>query len=87
MGLDATTTWWPHDLGTPSVLGSANSLRYAYFVDKHCLVVNDGKSLKVYDTDGKSISGFTSDDREPLAFETQDGRQRLSSLKLLSIVL
>ncbi len=83
----AVTTWWPQDLGTPSVLGSSNGLQYAYFADRHRLVVDDGKTVKVYDTEAKLISGFTSDDREPLAFQTQDGRQRLSSLKVLSIIL
>ena len=29
MGSEAAERWWPHDLGTPSVAGASNELRYA----------------------------------------------------------
>ena len=61
-GSEAAKSWWPHELGSPSVSGSSNDLRYAYFADGHRLAVDDGKHIKVYDTGGKTISGFSSSD-------------------------
>ena len=57
-GSDAAKTWWPHELGTPSVSGSSNDLRYAYFADKHRLAVDDGQQVNVYNTGPKAISGL-----------------------------
>lgn len=85
-GSEAANTWWPQELGTPSVVGSSKGPRYVYFADKHRLAVDDGQVVKIYDTDGKTISRFTSSDRQPLAFQTDDGPQKLASLKLLSVL-
>jgi hypothetical protein len=76
-------TWWPHELGSPSVSGSSNDLRYAYFAAKHRLAVDDGQHVKVYDTVGKANSGFSSSDGKTLTFESEDGTRKLSSLKLV----
>ena len=76
-------SWWPHELGTPSVSGSSNALRYAYFAGKHRLAVDDGQNVNVYDTGDEAISGFSSTDGKTLTFHTKDGSLKLSSLKLL----
>ena len=82
-GSEAARSWWPHELGTPSVSGSSNDLRYAYFDAKHRLAVDDGKQIKVYDTGSKPISGFSSSDGKTLTFNTEDGPRKVSSLKLV----
>jgi len=82
-GSPAAKTWWPDELGSPSVSGSSNDLRYAYFAGKHRLAVDDGQRVKVYDTVGKAISGFSSSDGKTLTFEAEDGTRKLSSLKLV----
>ena len=80
-GAKKTDARWPHDLGSPSVTGSSNDLHYAYFADKDRLAVDDGKEVKVYDTRGLSISGFSSRDSKTLCFDTGEGVRELSSLK------
>src|ERR1700712_1835204 len=80
-GSEAAARWWPQELGKPSVSGSSNDLRYAYFAGKPRLAVDDGQRIKVYDTGGKPISGFSSSDGKTLTFETEDGSRQLSSLK------
>ncbi len=82
-GSPAAKTWWPHELGSPSVSGSSNDLRYAYFAANHRLAVDDGQHVKVYDTVGKAISGFSSSDSKTLTFEAEDGTRKLLSLKLV----
>ena len=76
--------WWPHDLGSPSVSGSSNDLRYAYFADKHRIAVDDGKHVKVYDTGGEHISGFSSSESRVLTLHTAAGLRKLSALTEVS---
>ena len=80
---EAAKSWWPHELGNPSVTGSSNDLRYAYFASKHRLVVDDGQHIKLYDTGGKSISGFSSSEGKNLTFDMDGSSRKLSSLKLV----
>ena len=80
-GSDAAKTWWPHELGTPSVSGSSNDLRYAYFADKHRLAVDDGQQVNVYDTGPKAINAFSSSDGKTLMFDTENGPRKLALLK------
>ncbi len=82
-GSEAAKTWWSHELGTPSVTGSSNDLRYAYFAAVHRLAVDDGQHIKVYDTGGEPISGFASSDGKTLTFDIGEGTRKLSSLKLV----
>lgn len=81
-GSDAANTWWPHALGDPSVSGSSNGLRYAYFAIKHRLAVDDGRNVKLYDTGDQKISGFSAADGSTLTFQTEDGSKKVTSLKL-----
>jgi hypothetical protein len=81
-GSEAAKRWWPPELGTPSVSGSSNDLRYAYFSGRHRLAVDDGRHIKIYDTGGKPISGFSSSDGKTLTLDTLEGPRKLTSLKL-----
>ena len=82
-GPEAAKSWWPHGLGRPSVTGSSNHLRYAYFAGTHRLAVDDGQHIKVYDTAGQAISGFSSGDGKTLTFDVDGGSRTLSSLKVV----
>ncbi len=82
-GLEATQNWWPNELGTPGVTGSSNRLRYAYFASKHRLAVNDGQHVKIYDTEGQAVGGFSSSDGKTLTFDVDGQSRELSSLKLV----
>jgi len=39
---DPQANWWPRELGTPSAIGSQNTVRYAYFANIHRLAVTTG---------------------------------------------
>ena len=82
-GSEEANTWWPPELGQPSVSGSSDGLRYAYFSAKHRLAVDDGRKIRLYDTGSKDISGFSASNGRDLTFQTADGAKKLSSLKLL----
>ena len=58
--------WWPEALGgEPNSAGGQNEMRYAYFAEKHRLVVGlDGGSVTVYDTTGHEVSGVQQDQSE-----------------------
>ncbi len=80
---DAPRSCWPHELGSPSVTGSSNDLRYAHFASEHRPAADGGQQVKIYDTGGKPISGFSSSDGKTQPFDTEDGSRKFSSLKLL----
>ena len=82
-GSEAAKSWWPHDLGSPGVTGSSNALRYAYFAGKQRLAVDDGQHVKVYDTDGQKIGGFSSSDGKTLTFDVEGQSRKLTSLKVV----
>lgn len=78
--------WWPADLGKPSTSGAQNGMRYAFFPDKHRLLVEtDGRS-KTYDTGEHRISGVSQQDSggQSLAFTSQNGTVDLASLKTVN---
>jgi hypothetical protein len=79
-GSEEANTWWPSELGQPSVSGSSNGLRYAYFSAKHRLAVDDGRKIRLYDTGSENISGFLTSNGRDLALQTADGAKKLSSL-------
>lgn len=73
--------WWPEDLGSPSVIGSSNDTRYAYFVDQRRLAVKSKGRVQLYDTGGRRLSGFSSHADGRLGFDSDTGRGELKSLK------
>ena len=77
----ATEAWWPAALGAPSSAGSSNDVHYAYFAGKHRLAVRQHDHVRLFDTDGKHLSGFKSDGTGELVFDTDDGAIDLHSFK------
>ncbi len=74
-------SWWPSELGYPSATGSQRSLRYAYFPALNRLVIESSGHVRVYDTTGHSIQGFSQQDGDSVpAFTSQRGTFSLDSL-------
>jgi hypothetical protein len=82
---DTMTQWWPTEFGTPSALGSQNSLRYAYFADSHRLAVTTGGKPWVYDTQDHQIGGFGQQQGggQSITFTSQYGTVNLSTLPVV----
>ncbi|MCB8882560.1 hypothetical protein ACELLULO517_20105 [Acidisoma cellulosilytica] len=76
-------TWWPADLGQPSTSGSQNAMRYAFFPEKHRLLVEKDGNLTAYDTGDHHISGVSQQQSQgqDLAFTSQNGTVGLDELK------
>ncbi|NND97482.1 MAG: SHOCT domain-containing protein [Pirellulaceae bacterium] len=83
---DPKANWWPPELGTPSSLGSQNSLRYAYFADAHRLAVTTGGTPWIYDTLDHQISGFGQQQGggQSITFTSQYGTVDLATLPVVS---
>jgi len=77
--------WWPSDLGEPSTSGSQNDMRYAFFPDKHRLLIEQDGKLATYDSADHRISGVSQQQSSGrnLAFTSQTGPVDLSDLKKL----
>ena len=78
--------WWPENLGdSPNSAGGQNEMRYAYFADKHRLVVDEGGgNITVYDTGDHQVSGVQqhqSGGGKKLVFSSEEGEVDLGSLK------
>lgn len=74
--------WYPAEFGTPSAVGSQNSLRYAIFPAKHRLVIDDGGRIATYDTGDHQIHGIAQAQStdQTLTFTSQDGLVRVADL-------
>lgn len=83
---DPSTNWWPKELGSPTSVGSQNSLRYAYFADSHRLAVTTGGTPWVYDTLDHQIGGFSQQQGggQSITFTSQYGTVDLSTLPVVS---
>jgi hypothetical protein len=78
-------SWWPKDLGRPTTSGTQNGSRYAFFPDKHRLLIERGGRLSTYDSGEHLISGVSQaggDDQSP-TFTSQVGSVKLEELKKL----
>src|ERR1700722_12029083 len=51
--------WWPADLGPASSDAALSDLRYAYFHDKHRLVIDDAGERNIFDTGEHDIMRVT----------------------------
>ncbi len=49
--------WWPLNLGTPSLVGVQNDLRYAVFPGTRRLAIKDGERIDIYDIGEHQIFG------------------------------
>ena len=83
---DPQAEWWPKELGTPSAIGSQNSVRYAYFADQNRLAVSTGGAPWVYDTMDHRIGGFGQQQGggQSITFTSQYGTVNLSTLPVVS---
>lgn len=76
-------TWWPTELGTPTLSGDQNNLLYAYFANKQRLVLKNQAEIYVYDTLHHHISGVSqqqSSSGQLLIFTSQVGTFAVSDL-------
>lgn len=75
--------FWPSDLGEPSSSGSQNDTRYAYFAERHRLVVDRSGQIETYDTGDHDIQGFGQQQGggDAMTFQSNNGTVDLSSLK------
>jgi hypothetical protein len=81
----ASEPWWPKDLGPASSSGGQNSLRYAFFRDKHRLLIEHSGVTTVYDSANHDIRGISqvSEQERAVTFSSQHGTVDLGSLKRL----
>jgi hypothetical protein len=82
---DPMAQWWPREFGTPSAVGSQNSVRYAYFANTHRLAVTTGGKPWVYDTLDHQIGGFGQQQGggQSITFTSQYGTVNLSTLPVV----
>ena len=81
-----SSAWWPSELGRPSSSGSQNQLRYAVFPETRRLAINDGHSVRIYDTADHRIGGVSQQQGsgESVVFHSDRGRVELSQLREVS---
>lgn len=74
--------WWPKHMGEPVSSGAQDGMRYAFFVNKRRLLIEQDGQLCTYDSGDHRISGVAqqSGDRLP-SFTSQDGAVRLDQLR------
>ncbi|MFC6048448.1 hypothetical protein ACFPYM_11470 [Methylobacterium hispanicum] len=73
--------WWPEDLGSPASSGGQNGLRYAFFPEKHRLLVEREGKTTTYDSGDHRISGVQQQSGGTVSFASQNGTVDLDSLK------
>jgi hypothetical protein len=85
-GTSGERPWWPLRLGNPAAAGGQGDVRYAYFRDKKCLVIDRGGQLTLYDTADHDIRGVAQQQgggRSELVFTSQRGTVRVDGLRVL----
>jgi hypothetical protein len=83
--MDGGKPWWPDDLGSPATSGAQNGMKYAFFPDKHRLLIERDGQVSTYDSGDHRIGGVSQADgaSKSLTFTAQDGEVDLGSLKKL----
>jgi hypothetical protein len=56
---EASSGWWPRDLGSPDSTGVQDGARYAYFAQARRLAIDIHGKVVVYDTRDHRITGFS----------------------------
>jgi hypothetical protein len=85
----AGESWWPAPLGHPNAEGQQHGVRYAYFANKHRLLVQVGGMMCAYDTGNRRITGMAQQQRHErgrdasstLTFTDDRGEVRLEELR------
>ncbi|MBX9934596.1 MAG: hypothetical protein K2Y56_24280 [Methylobacterium sp.] len=79
--MKAADAWWPQELGQPSSSGGQNDLRYAFFPEKHRLVIEEGGKRRTYDSGDHQINGVSQSNDGGPRFRSQNGEVALDQLK------
>jgi hypothetical protein len=84
---NAGGNWWPDGLGMPASTGAQNSMRYAYFPDRHRMALDANGRVSVHDTGDHWITGFSQQQSgdQTLTFTSQHGAVRLDSLPQIAV--
>lgn len=82
----SAATWWPDEFGTPTMTGSQNNMRYAYFAAMQRLVLDRAGEVSIYDTQDHQIRGVSQQQGSgtSVAFASQHGTVDVSTLPRLS---
>jgi hypothetical protein len=75
--------WWPQELGQPSTSGGQNDMRYAFFPDKHRLLIERDGKLTTYDSGDHQISGVSQSNGRSPTFSSQNGDVAVDDLKVV----
>jgi len=84
--LGGISSWWPGELGQPSSSGAQNDMRYAFFPTARRIAIQQGSSIRVYDSGDHQFSGFSQQQGggQSLTFNSQYGTVRVSDLPLIA---
>jgi hypothetical protein len=79
--------WWPGDLGTASVFGEANGVRFAVLPEIRRIAIATGGSIQLYDAGDRVISGVAEfqDENQSLLFKTDSGIVRAVELNKIKV--
>ena len=75
--------WWPQELGQPSTSGGQNDMRYAFFPDKHRLLIEQDGKLTTYDSGDHKISGDSQSSRRSPTLSSQNGDVAVDDLTIV----
>ena len=82
--MSGTEVWWPEDLGSPGSSGAQNGMRYAFFPDKHRLLIEKDGTVSTYDSGNYKIGGVSQSGRGQMPeFSCESGTVNLDDLKQL----
>lgn len=76
--------WWPAELGRATMVGEQNNTRYAYFPERHRLVLLKDEVMTTYDTTGYKLTGVSqqqNDNKQNVAFQSDKGTVTVDDLK------
>lgn len=84
-GADAEHSWYPTALGVPTISGSQNALRYAWFAGSRRLAIDDGRRVTIRDTGSLRIGGVAQAQgaSDSLTFTSQSGPVDLAQLPVV----
>jgi hypothetical protein len=85
--LPAGESWWPAAFGHPSTSGAQNGVRYAYFPDKHRLLIQQGARIEAYDTAEHHLTGVSQQQgsSRTLTFSSAEGPVAVERLKVVPV--
>jgi hypothetical protein len=85
--LPAGESWWPATLGSPAASGDQNGVRYAYFPDKHRLLLQEGARIDAYDTQDYRLTGVAQQQghTRSITFNSDHGPVPLSQFKCVPL--